>query len=442
MALRPTQLTALGLLTAPRRATTAKTTGSSAARASTARRSATPNTGRVRSTLARRCCYCCLPLLLGGAHQGRGPAGPTTFATFATVAAAFPLPPPPPAASLAYPHAHGGATRGACSAFRRGGALSASGTSTGASSGSGDVPTDESGGTDGMAACVDASDEAVASAAASTTTSLPSCEFVWLDAANSTQDEARERLAAYQGLRPATPTTPPGVLAVAARTQSAGRGTRGRDWFGAPGNVFLTVAVRMADVPVPFTFTPLRIGVIMAEAIAARLPTGRGGGGEGSEDGSGDGRAASGPRVSVKWPNDVLIGDEKVAGVLIEGDGTHLLVGIGVNVRHAPAVPQSGAQRGRASTCLADHGGGGADEDARDLAAALAEGIASWVQNERPDSAAGILAEWTAWVDWAKPLVLRDEGVQVTPLAVESDGQLRVRGPDGKERLLIAEYLY
>ena len=58
------------------------------------------------------------------------------------------------------------------------------------------------------------------------------------------------------------------------------------------------------------------------------------------------------------------------------------------------------------------------------------------------DSAAAILSEWEAWVDWEKPLTIRDEGVQVTPLAIEPDGQLRVRGPDGKERLLIAEYLY
>ena len=71
---------------------------------------------------------------------------------------------------------------------------------------------------------------------------------------------------------------------------------------------------------------------------------------------------SSNSRVSLKWPNDVLIGGSKVAGVLIEAELPFLLVGIGVNVRHKPDVPRQGPHRGRTATCLADFGADTSDE--------------------------------------------------------------------------------
>lgn len=68
------------------------------------------------------------------------------------------------------------------------------------------------------------------------------------------------------------------------------------------------------------------------------------------------------PRVSLKWPNDVLLGGAKVAGVLIEAELPFLLVGIGVNVRHKPDVPQQGPDRGRPAACLGDFGADSSDE--------------------------------------------------------------------------------
>jgi len=68
------------------------------------------------------------------------------------------------------------------------------------------------------------------------------------------------------------------------------------------------------------------------------------------------------PRVSLKWPNDILLGESKVAGVLIEAELPFLLVGIGVNVRHKPEVPRHGPDRGRPATCLADFGVDSTDE--------------------------------------------------------------------------------
>lgn len=47
-------------------------------------------------------------------------------------------------------------------------------------------------------------------------------------------------------------------LAILARSQSAGRGTRGRTWASLESNMYLTVAFRMTGLPIPLTLTPLR----------------------------------------------------------------------------------------------------------------------------------------------------------------------------------------
>ena len=192
--------------------------------------------------------------------------------------------------------------------------------------------------------------------------------------------------------------------------------------MGSPGNVFVTAAVPMAAIPIPLTLTPLRVGVIVAQAVQATLPT-------------------AGSAARLKWPNDVLIGSQKCSGVLIEGDGEHLFIGVGVNLRSAPPVPTEGPQKGRPSTCLADHGAEHHPAAVQALAVAIAQGIAAWAE-KGSDSAAAVHAEWTSLAEWDVALSLRDSKKPVTPLRLEADGQLTVRGLDGREFQLVAEYLF
>ena len=91
---------------------------------------------------------------------------------------------------------------------------------------------------------------------------------------------------------------------ITAREQSAGRGRQGRTWTGPPGSALLcSVVVR--DPP---RLLPLAAGVAVAEA--------------------------AGPEAQLKWPNDVLIGGRKVAGILVEGRPQEgwAVVGVGINV--------------------------------------------------------------------------------------------------------------
>lgn len=100
--------------------------------------------------------------------------------------------------------------------------------------------------------------------------------------------------------------------------QSAGRGrVEGRSWDSAPGeNLLCTVLLRRPPVP---GFT-LRVGLAVARTFDVWLPAGH--------------------RTLIKWPNDVLVGGKKLAGILCENDGAVLYVGTGLNVGQRRFSPE------------------------------------------------------------------------------------------------------
>jgi BirA family biotin operon repressor/biotin-[acetyl-CoA-carboxylase] ligase len=99
-----------------------------------------------------------------------------------------------------------------------------------------------------------------------------------------------------------------GLVAVADH-QTAGRGRLGRTWDAPPGaNLLCSVLLRPEGGP---SFVD-----VARVALAAR--------------------AAAGVDVALKWPNDLLLGDAKVGGILSEVDRDALVVGLGLNVEWAP----------------------------------------------------------------------------------------------------------
>ncbi len=109
---------------------------------------------------------------------------------------------------------------------------------------------------------------------------------------------------------------PEGTLVVA-DAQTAGRGRSGAAWHSPPGeNLYASVLLRPAVAPAAALAFTLVAGLAVAEIVSARL---------------------SAPAL-VKWPNDVLVGDKKLSGVLVEGQTrggelAALIVGVGLNVR-------------------------------------------------------------------------------------------------------------
>ena len=109
-----------------------------------------------------------------------------------------------------------------------------------------------------------------------------------------------------------------------AEEQTAGRGRLGRSWDSTPGaSLTFSVLLRPAALPVVRRgWLPLLTGVAVAEAV----------------------RAAAGVGAMLKWPNDVLVADRKLAGILAEQspDGDAVIIGVGVNVSTpADALPRS-----------------------------------------------------------------------------------------------------
>jgi BirA family transcriptional regulator, biotin operon repressor / biotin---[acetyl-CoA-carboxylase] ligase len=111
-----------------------------------------------------------------------------------------------------------------------------------------------------------------------------------------------------------------------AEEQTAGRGRMGRSWVSIPGAA-LTFSVLLRPVAVPAArrgWLPLLTGVAVASAV----------------------RSVAGVDAVLKWPNDVLVGDRKLAGILAEQSptGSAVVVGIGLNVATpAESLPVSPA---------------------------------------------------------------------------------------------------
>lgn len=111
---------------------------------------------------------------------------------------------------------------------------------------------------------------------------------------------------------------------ILADSQTGGRGRGGRKWVSPQGNLHATLVMPLEG---PVRDAPLR-SMIASVALRDAL------------DGFLDGR----DRLRVKWPNDVLLDGGKVAGILLEtfgqGDGSRILIGVGVNLLSAPELPE------------------------------------------------------------------------------------------------------
>jgi hypothetical protein len=150
----------------------------------------------------------------------------------------------------------------------------------------------------------------------------------WFDRVSSTMDKAREMVASSEH-------KDKDVFTVVAGEQIKGRGTKGRQWLSGTHNLYMTSVIKMSSIRIPLTLLPLQVGNIISRSVQTRV--------------------LSGVPTYLKWPNDVLIGDQKVCGVLIEIEDSRILIGIGCNVGTSPAVAESGRESGRPSACIRDH---------------------------------------------------------------------------------------
>ena len=188
-----------------------------------------------------------------------------------------------------------------------------------------------------------------------------------------------------------------------ALAQNAGRGRQGREWVSQSGNFFGSTLVELrADDP-PAPSLSLAAGLALIEAADAAVP---------------------GQQLMLKWPNDLMRGEAKVAGALLERGDDRIVAGFGVNLASAPELPdRRTASLGGAITPQAF---------APLLAGGFAQLLGLWRTAEE-----GALAR--AWLARAHPVgtplsvhIGHNEIVAGKFDGIERDGALRLRTGDDK----------
>jgi len=233
----------------------------------------------------------------------------------------------------------------------------------------------------------------------------PFIRLAAFDSLASTNDEAK---------RLARAGAPEGTL-VTARTQTAGCGRQGRRWVSGPGNLHASLVLR----PEAHVSRAAQLGFAAALAIADAIRS----------------FAPKAP-VTLKWPNDVLLGGRKVAGILLESEGDavgrvrFVVIGIGVNLASHPADSEFPA------TSLATTGAAAVTPEA--FLAALASALLLWYERWRGD---GFAALRQAWLERAAGIgqVLRarlpGETIEGRFAGLDDDGMLLLDLPQGRRRI-------
>lgn len=115
-------------------------------------------------------------------------------------------------------------------------------------------------------------------------------------------------------------------LALLAIKQTAGRGRRGRRWDFQAGNMALSLALEPEEKEQGLiSLLPFLAGIALFDTVHSFVPHVEG--------------------MSLKWPNDLMLGKKKLAGVLVEvrraGPAVKVVIGVGLNLCSAPSLPDA-----------------------------------------------------------------------------------------------------
>ena len=190
--------------------------------------------------------------------------------------------------------------------------------------------------------------------------------------------------------------------------QSGGRGRQGRGWHSPAGNLYASTLVRLRAGDPPAPTLALVAGVALHETVSAFAP---------------------GQGIAIKWPNDLLAGQAKLAGILLEREEDAVVIGTGVNLAHHPL------DLGRAATDLATLTGSAPGPGM--VLDVLADSFARWLGRWRGEGLGPIR---DCWLEAAHPI-----GTALTTSAgdglfdgLDETGALRLRLADGSARVIHA----
>lgn len=192
-----------------------------------------------------------------------------------------------------------------------------------------------------------------------------------------------------------------GPLWIVAGEQTAGRGRHGRHWRSPSGNLYASRLIVAPPPPARLAGLAFVAAIAVHDAVSPWVPD------------------EERPRLCLKWPNDLMVGAGKLAGILVEveqvGAGVAAAVGIGINIAAAPEEASAATLAGLGADCRAD--------DLFDhLGVAFEKRLAEW------DDGRGFAATRDAWLARAMP--------SGTPTSVRTgsdriDGRFRGLADDG-----------
>jgi BirA family transcriptional regulator, biotin operon repressor / biotin---[acetyl-CoA-carboxylase] ligase len=236
-----------------------------------------------------------------------------------------------------------------------------------------------------------------------------------LDTVDSTNAEAKRRADLGE----------PGPLWISSARQSKGRGRLGREWTSQVGNLFASLLIRLKCPLQTASQLGLVAGIVAYETLAKLIAY--------------EGRS----ELLLKWPNDVLLSEEKIAGVLLENignpskPGTTVVIGTGINLANHPEnLPQP-------AISLDAYGLSVTPGQALQVLAATTQ---EWLQ--RWGEGATFPTIRRAWLDRAgplgRPLVVKIHGLELEGdyAGLDSEGALRLRTPNGEQRITAGDVFF
>jgi BirA family biotin operon repressor/biotin-[acetyl-CoA-carboxylase] ligase len=237
---------------------------------------------------------------------------------------------------------------------------------------------------------------------------LPGRQLAWFETLGSTMHEAARMAAAGC----------PAGTAVVAEEQTAGQGRHGHSWHSEPGaGLYVSVVLRLSLPPDSLPALTLALGLATAESIARVCDL----------------------SADLRWPNDVMIDDRKVAGILVQLSDSVAgvaIAGIGVNVNHARFPPELASQAtslGRAA---------GSVQSREDLLVVLLPAIDSFTKMLVEGGPRPVLDMFTRHSSYARGRRVRVDqpgGVlEGVTAGLNPSGFLILRADDGSESLILA----
>ena len=210
---------------------------------------------------------------------------------------------------------------------------------------------------------------------------------------------------------------PSGSVLVADR-QNAGRGRRGREWLSAAGDsLTFSLLWRFPTTSTAPAALSLAVGVALIRGLAA----------------------IDCVDAKLKWPNDVLIDGRKLAGVLVElqpGDIRSAIVGIGINLRRPPHLPEELAPT------VADLASAGVAASREALLAAILRALAEVFDRYGVGGFAALRDEWQAAHAWqGRAVKSSGDGPDLVGrcLGVDDGGALLLDTPAGQVSVLAGD---